>query len=286
MAPFPPLVRRLVPHRAAHADGPQVVLVSGGSRGIGAALARAHRARGDTVVVADRDPLHDDDLALDVRDRAAYRRLAEDLVARHGRIDVFHNNAGIAVAGTLEEMTAAHWDDMIDVNLRGVVHGVDAVYPLMRGQGHGHVVIMASLAGLLPIPAMVPYSSVKSAVVTLARALRVEARRYGVRVTVVCPAFVATPLLTNINPGLPKTGANEAGVRLVSQIQGRPMDPDRLAHRVLAALPGNPETVLAPWPTAHLAVLGERLVPAVGRRVSGLFLHRYLGLRDSGEPSP
>lgn len=275
------LARRLLPGRPPRDEGrPQVVLISGGARGIGAALARAHRARGDTVVAADLRPLHDDDLLLDVRDRDAYRRLAEEVVAAHGRIDIFYDNAGIAVAGVQEEMTPQHWEDQIDVNLRGVVHGVDAVYPLMCQQGHGQLVIMASLAGILPIPAMIPYSAVKSAVVTLGRALRVEARRHGVQVTVVCPAFVATPLLTNINPGLPATAANEVGVRLVRQIQGRPMDPDQLATRVLRALPKDPETILAPWPMAHLAVLGERLVPAVGRRASGLFLRRYLRLRD------
>jgi NAD(P)-dependent dehydrogenase (short-subunit alcohol dehydrogenase family) len=160
------------------------------------------------------------------------------------------------------------------------VHGIDAVYPLMRRQGHGQLVLTASLAGLLPVPAMVPYSSVKAAVVTLGRALRVEARRHGVGVTVVCPAFVATPLLTHINPDLPATGANEIGVRLVRALQGPPMDPDRLAATVLAALPRDPELVLAPWPGAQLAVLGERLVPAVGRRVSAHVLTRYIRLRD------
>lgn len=278
MSPVAALARRVLAGRVPRDQGPKVVLVSGGARGIGAALARAHRARGDTVVVADLRPLHDDDRFLDVRDRDAYRLLAEDVVASHGRIDIFYDNAGIAVAGVHEEMTPRHWQDQIDINLRGVVHGVDAVYPLLCRQGHGQLVIMASLAGLLPIPAMIPYSAVKSAVVTLGRALRVEARRHGVQVSVVCPAFVATPLLTNINPGLPATGANEVGVRLVRQVQGRPMDPDRLAAVVLRALPADPEIVLAPWPMAHLAVLGEKFVPAVGRRVSGLFLRRYLRL--------
>lgn len=278
MNPVPSLARRLVPGRSPQDDGPQVVLVSGGARGIGAALVRAHRARGDTVVVADLRPLHDDDRFLDVRDRQAYGRLAEEVAATHGRIDLFYDNAGIAVAGVLEEMTPQHWQDQIDINLRGVVHGVDAVYPIMCRQGRGQLVIVASLAGILPIPAMIPYSTVKSAVVTLGRALRVEARRHGVQVNVVCPAFVATPLLTNINPDLPETGANEVGVRLVRQIQGRPMGPDKLASVIMKALPRNREMVLAPWPMAHLAVLGERLVPVVGRRASGLFLRRYLSL--------
>lgn len=258
--------------------GGQVVLISGGARGIGAALARAHRGRGDTVVVADIDPTGPDQLVLDVRDRAAYARLAEDVARSHGRIDVFHNNAGIAVAGTQAEMTAQHWDDLIDIDLRGVVHGVDAVYPLMRRQRHGHIVVMGSLAGIFPVPGMVPYSSVKAAVVTMSRGLRVEARRHGVRVTVVCPAFVDTPLLDNFNPGMRRTLANRVGLRLVRQLQGPPMDPDDLARLVLEALPGNPETVLAPRPLAQVAALGERLAPGVVRRASGLALRRYLSM--------
>lgn len=259
----------------------QIVLITGGSRGIGAALARAHRARGNTVVVTDNEPVAPDEMFLDVRDREEFARVARQVVEQHGRIDVFHNNAGIAVAGTEPEMTAGHWDDLIDVDLRGVVHGIDAVYPIMRDQGHGHIVNTGSLAGILPVPAMIPYSTVKAAVVTLSRALRVEARRHGVAVTVVCPAFVETPLLDHINPGMPDTWANRVGIRLIKQVQGPPMDPDRLAEVVLDALPRRPETILAPRPLAQLAVLGERLAPGVVRRVSGLVLRRYESLADT-----
>jgi len=259
----------------------QIVLVTGGSRGIGAALARAHRARGNTVVVADNEPAGPGEVHLDVRDREAFALVARGVVERYGRIDVFHNNAGIATAGTEREMSPQHWDDLIDVDLRGVVHGIQAVYPIMRAQGHGHIVNTGSLAGILPVPAMIPYSSVKAAVVSLSRALRVEARRHGVAVTVVCPAFVETPLLDHINPGMPDTWANRVGIRLITQVQGPPMDPDRLAGIVLDALPRKPETILAPRPLAQLAVLGERLAPGLVRRVSGLVLRRYESLADA-----
>ncbi len=253
----------------------QVVLITGGSRGVGAALARAHRGRGATVVVADQDPVGVDDLALDVRDREAFARLAAEVVQRHGRLDLFHNNAGIAVAGTSEEMSAQHWDELIDVDLRGVVHGVDAVYPIMRRQGHGHIVNTASLAGMLPVPAMVPYSAVKSAVVTLSRALRVEAKQYGVHVTAVCPAFVDTPLLDTFNPGMPKTRANRIGLDLVRRVQGKPMSPDDLARIVLAALPRDPEIIVAPRLLGRAAVLSERLAPGVVRWATSLAVRRY-----------
>lgn len=257
----------------------RIVLISGGARGIGAALARAHRLQEDTVVVADSDPTSAEQVRLDVRNRDAYAQLAEQVAAQHGRIDVFHNNAGIAVAGAEEEMTPQHWDDLIDIDLRGVIHGIEAVYPLMRAQGRGHIVIMGSLAGIIPVPAMVPYSTVKSAVVTLGRALRVEARRHGVRVTVVCPAFVDTPLLDNFNPDLRPTRANQIGIRLVRQLQGAPMQPDKLAEMVLKALPRDPEILLAPRTRAQLAVLGERLLPGMVRKLSALGLKRYLTMQ-------
>lgn len=262
--------------------GDRVVLISGGARGIGAALARAHRALGDIVVVADQDPTSPDQIVLDVRDPTAYGQVVREVVARHGTIDVFHNNAGIAVAGTQAEVTQQHWDDLIDIDLRGLVHGIAAVYPQMREQQHGHIVNMGSLAGVVPVPAMVAYSSVKSAVVTMSRALRVEARRHGVKVTVVCPAFVDTPLLHNFNPDMRPTRANQIGLRLVRRVQGSPMDPDRLAQIVLDALPRNPETVLAPRPLAQLAVLSERFAPAAVRRVSAFFLERYLTMPAEG----
>lgn len=120
----------------------------------------------------------------------------------------------------------------------------------------------------------------------MSRSLRVEARRYGVRVSVVCPAFVDTPLLEHFNPGMRPTHANRVGLRLVRQLQGPPMDPDRLARVVLRALPRNPETVLAPWPVAQVAALGERLVPGVVRRASGLALARYLHMREPDRDEP
>ena len=253
----------------------RVVLVSGGASGIGAALATAHVMAGDTVVVADlhpRDPSH---VQLDVRDREAFAAVARAVVDRHGRIDVFYDNAGIAVAGGIEELTPEHWDSAIDVNLRGVIHGVEAVYPVMRAQGHGHIVITASLAGLIPVPLLGPYTVTKHAVVALARVLRLEAAASGVRVSALCPAFVQTPMLGNINPGTAPTRANRMGAALGGRAQGRPMQPEQVAAIVLAALPRNPEIITAPRLLGRLGALAERLAPGVVRRVSAYEIGRY-----------
>ena len=245
----------------------RVVLVSGGASGIGAALATAHVMAGDTVVVADlhpRDPSH---VLLDVRDREAFAAVARAVVDRHGRIDVFYDNAGIAVAGGIEELTPEHWDSAIDVNLRGVIHGVEAVYPVMRAQGHGHIVITASLAGLIPVPLLGPYTVTKHAVVALARVLRLEAAASGVRVSALCPAFVQTPMLGNINPGTAPTGANRMGAALGRRAQGRPIQPEQVAAIVLAALPRNPEIIIGA--TAARPARRARRAPRAGGRAPG-----------------
>ncbi|MBC7174389.1 MAG: SDR family NAD(P)-dependent oxidoreductase, partial [Polyangiaceae bacterium] len=140
-----------------------VALITGGASGIGRALCEALAERGAEVVVADRQAEEGEAVAaairaaggnayaatLDVRDADAFRAVAEGVVKSSGRIDLFFNNAGIGVAGEVERYSRRDWDEVVDVNLRGVIHGIDAVYPIMITQGRGHIVNTASMAGLL-----------------------------------------------------------------------------------------------------------------------------------------
>jgi NAD(P)-dependent dehydrogenase (short-subunit alcohol dehydrogenase family) len=182
----------------------RVALITGGASGIGAALARALVADGARVILADVDaegaaarvqelgPEHARAVHLDVRDRAAVAAVVEEVVAVEGRIDLLFNNAGIAVIGNVLAMTPDHWDALVDVNIRGVHHGIEAVYPVMVRQGHGHIVNTASAAGLLPTPGFTAYAMTKHAVVGLSVSLRYEAERYGVKVSAVCPGVIDT----------------------------------------------------------------------------------------------
>ena len=88
-----------------------------------------------------------------------------------------------------------HWDRIIDINIRGVIHGVHAVYPGMVARGSGHIINTASVAGLAPAPLLVPYATTKHAVVGLSISLRAEAAAYGVKVSVLCPSAIETPIL-------------------------------------------------------------------------------------------
>ena len=191
------------------AFAPQVSIVTGGASGIGKAIAAELVARGSHVVIADLDLAaaqaaarklgpRTDAVELDVVDAAAVRAVVDAVVAEHGRLDVMVNNAGIGLGGLLEELDERHWDKAIDVNLRGVVHGVTAAYTVMRRQGSGHILNTASLAGLIPAPSMLPYTTTKHAVVGLSTALRAEAAALGIRVSVLCPGFVDTPLLDSM----------------------------------------------------------------------------------------
>lgn len=191
---------------------PAVSVITGGASGIGLALAEKLAERGGHVVLADINELaarsaadgltakglSASALALDVTDRAAFSAALEGVVAEHGSLDLLANNAGIGIGGNVEELTDAHWDAALALNLGGVINGVRAGYPIMRAQGSGIILNTASLAGLMPVPGMLPYTTTKWAVVGLSLGLRAEAIPHGIQVNVLCPSFVDTPLLDNL----------------------------------------------------------------------------------------
>ena len=186
-----------------------VAIVTGGASGIGRAFGEELGERGFEVVLADRQAELAEEAAagirecggraiaaeLDVREFSGFERVVAETVDRSGRIDLFFNNAGIGVGGEIRDYTLRDWEDVFDVNLRGVAYGVQAVYPLMIEQGFGHIVNTASMAGLFTSPMSGSYTTAKHAVVGLSKTLRVEAKAYGVRVSVVCPGVIRTPIL-------------------------------------------------------------------------------------------
>src|SRR5690242_6558877 len=182
----------------------KTAIVTGAGSGIGAALCRALAAAGADVVCTDIDGEAAKNTAsaigarsarLDVTDAAAVQAAVDEVVDRAGRLDLMFNNAGITWGGDTELLTLEQWNAIIDVNTRGVVHGVAAAYPLMVRQGHGHIVNTASMAGLAAAGQITSYVMSKHAVVGLSLALRSEAAGRGVGVLAVCPTAVETPIL-------------------------------------------------------------------------------------------
>ena len=239
-------------------DG-SVAIITGGASGIGRALSEALGRRGASVVLADRQVTLAQEVAdgiqerggqasaveLDVTDFAAVDQFVQATVQAQGRLDYMFNNAGIAIGGEVRVCQIEDWDSVLNVNLHGVVNGVQAAYPIMLSQGYGHIVNTASMAGLLPMPAAVSYATTKHAVVGLSKSLRVEAALYGIRVSVLCPGFIRTPILhggkygKNLQPMPPEV--QEKFIR-----QYRPMDPAVFAEKVLDALARNKALIIVP----------------------------------------
>lgn len=235
----------------------KVVLITGGASGIGRAFGEVLAERGAHVVLADRqfdlaesvaaeirqNGRKASAVALDVRDADAYKRVVDDIVARHGRIDMLFNNAGIAVGGPAERYEARDWSDVLDVNVQGVVNGIKAAYPQMIKQRSGHIVNTASMAGLVPSPLITSYAMTKHAVVGLSTSLRIEAAPFGVRVSALCPGVIDTPILETKPP--PGAWAPDAR-RFLTQVAGPPHPVDDFAQQVLARVERNERIIVAP----------------------------------------
>ncbi|MGY1839595.1 MULTISPECIES: SDR family NAD(P)-dependent oxidoreductase [unclassified Modestobacter] len=182
----------------------KVAFITGGSSGIGRGIGLAMARAGMTVVISGRRQEHIDEttaefaaaglevdaVQLDVTDAAAVEAAAAETVARHGRVDVLVNNAGIGLTGPVMGATPSDWDWLIDVNIKGVGNGLRAFVPHIRAHGEGgHIVTTTSMAGLLPIVAGL-YSMSKAAVIALSEALAIELAPEGIGVSAYCPGPV------------------------------------------------------------------------------------------------
>jgi NAD(P)-dependent dehydrogenase (short-subunit alcohol dehydrogenase family) len=198
-----------MPDNAIRTFAGATAIVTGGASGIGRALAEELAKRGCEVVLADLQVELAEEVAsrinasggtakavkVDVTDYPAVGGLIQATIKRTGRLDYLFNNAGIVIGGTVDLYGIADWNRVIDVNLCGVINGVQAAYSIMLAQGFGHIVNTASMAGLMPGPGNVVYTTTKHAVVGLSTSLRAEAASRGVRVSVICPGVIRTPIL-------------------------------------------------------------------------------------------
>ena len=255
-----------------------VALVTGGASGIGAALGRELARRSATVVLADRDAPEVQAeaariaatgaraLALDVRDAAAVAAVVADVFERHGRLDYLFNNAGIAVGGEALDLRLEDWRDAVEVNLMGVVHGVQAAWPRLVAQGFGHVVNTASMAAFLPTALAVPYGTTKSAVLGLSLALRLEGEPHGLRVSALCPGVIRTPILDGGRHGRLRNFIPRDALMALNESL-RPMDADRFARKALDDVARDRAVIVHPagW---RVAAFLQRTAPWLVRALS------------------
>jgi len=191
----------------------KVVVITGASSGLGEATARYLSAKGATVVLGARRADRINSLAgeltkngkkalaiaTDVTKVDQVKRLVDEAVKAFGRIDVIINNAGLMPQSRLELLKIDEWDQMIDVNIKGVLYGIAAALPYMQKQKSGHVINVSSVAGHKVRAGGAVYSATKTAVRVLSEGLRQEVKPYNIRTTVISPGAVATELPNTIS---------------------------------------------------------------------------------------
>jgi NAD(P)-dependent dehydrogenase (short-subunit alcohol dehydrogenase family) len=177
-------------------------LVTGGSSGIGLAIARMLRDEGFELTLVSRRAERVEAAAAELGAVASAGNMADEddcarVVAEHrdrfGRLDVLVNSAGVGIGGRIEDLPAKHLDVQLGVNLRGLFLVTQAAIPLLR-ETRGWVINLASIAGTLPTPGLATYGATKAAVIALTRSLNEELDSDGVRAVALCPGFVDTPM--------------------------------------------------------------------------------------------
>ena len=257
-------------------------IVTGGASGIGRALARELAKRGCEVVLADRQIRLAEEVAseirasggkaraweVDVTDYSAVEQLVLETTAQTGRLDYIVNNAGIGFGGNVRDYSIKDWNQIVDVNLRGVINGVQAAYQIMINQGFGHIVNTASMAGLIPSPGVVAYATTKHAVVGLSKSLRAEAVSAGVYVSVLCPGVIRTPILEGGRYGRMSVEIPPEKMRQLWE-KLKPMPPDIFAYKAINSIAKNKAIIIVPsWWKLFWWI--DRLFPSLGINLAGM----------------
>ncbi|MCA9648290.1 MAG: SDR family NAD(P)-dependent oxidoreductase [Myxococcales bacterium] len=266
----------------------RIVVITGAGSGIGRATARAFAEHGARLHLVDIHAGRIEEAAqearrlgpeahahqVDVRDAEAVERLAAEVYRRHRRVDVLVNNAGVGHSALVHETSLDDWRWVLDVNLWGVIHGIHAFVPRLIDQGGGaHIVNTASIAGLIGLPSMAPYSASKFAVVGLSEALGAELAPHGITVTAVCPGVVSTDI---IRSGRIEGALGERRRSVIDFYDKRGLPPERVARDILRAVrSGAP--LATPLGATYPALLLRRLSPRLYRSTAKLALSRVIG---------
>jgi len=241
----------------------KVAVVTGAGSGIGRALCIQLASAGAVVVASDLDlesaarTVADVKTGggkawgqqLDVSDHNAFKTHIRKVVDTHGRIDYLFNNAGIAIAGEMRDLNAAHWRKVVDVDLNGVFYGSLAAYKQMVKQGSGHIVNLSSIEGFSPWAGNAPYVAAKYAVLGFTQCLWIEGGKLGVRASAVCPGIVRTPIF-DVSP-LINVDRDKAMAAQWGKIQKFSISPEKCADIILKGVVKNKAII----PVSRLAYL-------------------------------
>ncbi len=270
-----------------HFEG-RTAVITGAASGIGRELARLLWDRGCGLALVDLDTEGLGALAADlgagqggprisvhttdVADRAAMRALPAEVIAEHGQVNLLVNNAGIGYEGAFPQTSLETWDQVLGVNLWGVIHGCHVFMPHLARADQGHIVNMSSLFGIVGMPGQTAYSASKFAVRGLSEALWEELRSTTVGLTLVHPGSVATNIMQTSDGDDPELMAY-----LAAWYEQNAMAPRIAAQRILGAIQkGKPRLLVAR--EAYLADYIKRLLPVAGNKMVCDLAIRVLGL--------
>ncbi|HET6403201.1 MAG TPA: SDR family oxidoreductase, partial [Candidatus Thermoplasmatota archaeon] len=241
--------------------------ITGGASGLGRALAERYARDGARVLIGDihEKRLEETRAALGPNAHAIRCDVTkeEDLLAAAawceaswGGVDRVFNNAGVSAGGSIDAQSMADWEWITNINLLGVARGCKAFVPLLKRQRGGHIVNVASMAGLTHPPHMAAYNATKAGVVSISETLRTELAEHGVRVSVVCPSFIRTNLLENFRGATPDV--QRTTKRLLTKAKQSPEEVAAIVHRGVEA----GEFLILTDKDGKQAYYAKRLMPA------------------------
>lgn len=266
----------------------KVVVITGAGSGIGRATAGEFAAAGAHLFLADLSAerlaevaaelrprgVKVETLVCDVGERDEVQALARATLERFGRVDVVHNNAGVALAMPFAETTLDDWQWITRVNYWGVIYGIDAFLPHLVAQRSGHIVNTASMMGLFATPTTGAYCATKHAIVGLSEALRAELREHNVGVTAICPGVIQTRVIEAARIRT-RPGAKAERAWIEELYRRRGWSPARVGRAVVRAVRRD-RAVVPVGPEAWLGWWFFRASPGLYRRTIGWLYRRLM----------
>jgi len=258
----------------------KVVVVTGAGSGIGRATANVFSELGSELALADVNADRLDEVRtevtgkgakaesyeVDVASRAEMEDFSSDVLARHGRVDVLVNNAGVALGGELVETTLEAFELCMGINFWGVVHGAHFFSPHMIERGSGHIVNIASINGIAAMPFNGPYNASKFAVMGYSASLRMEYANLGVGVTAVCPGLINTNIAKDRRGGRAGNPDVQTHLEKFQYVMAKKgANPRRVAEAIPRAIRKNKAVCTVPFDATMIAWL-HRLLPGVWER--------------------
>lgn len=265
----------------------KTIAITGGASGLGKAMALRYARAGWGVAIAD---INDERGAetlqelnnlcgnafyqnVNVREAEQVEAWRDAIIKRWGHIDVVINNAGIASHGGIAESSLEDWDFAIDINLMGVVRGCKFFSQVMKEQGYGHIVNIASMAGLIHSPEMNSYNATKAAVVALSETMQFELAPFGIGTTVVCPGFFQTNLAESTRSPDAHAQAHVSKMLATSDLTA-----DDIADQVYSAVESN-QFLLMPHKSYRNTWYWKRFMPSLYNNKMGQYGAKLAAMR-------